>query len=144
MKRFISVLFVFTLIQTACAGADKPIRVDELPAKARQFIVDHFKSENISFAKMDTEIADKNYEVVFDSGSKIEFDKKGEWKEVKCKNANIPANIVPEQIEKYVSNKFSGHGIREISRDRRDYEVKLSNGLELKFDKKFNLIDMDD
>ena len=29
-------------------------------------------------------------------------------------------------------------------RDSRDYEVKLSNGLELTFDLKFNLIDIDD
>ena len=29
-------------------------------------------------------------------------------------------------------------------RDKRDYEVKLTNGLELTFDLKFNLIDIDD
>ena len=32
----------------------------------------------------------------------------------------------------------------QIDRDKRDYEVKLTNGLELTFDLKFNLIDIDD
>jgi hypothetical protein len=32
----------------------------------------------------------------------------------------------------------------KIDRDRRDYEISLSNRLELTFDKKFNLVDIDD
>ena len=33
--------------------------------------------------------------------------------------------------------------ILKIERDKKDYEVKLSNRTELKFDLKFNLIDID-
>ncbi|MCZ2607976.1 PepSY-like domain-containing protein, partial [Bacteroides fragilis] len=33
--------------------------------------------------------------------------------------------------------------VLKIERDKTDYEVKLSNGWELKFDSKFNLIDID-
>ena len=33
--------------------------------------------------------------------------------------------------------------ITAIDRDRRDYEVELDNGLDLKFDLKFRLIDID-
>ena len=32
----------------------------------------------------------------------------------------------------------------KIDRDRRGYDVKLNNGMEIEFDKKFNVVDIDD
>lgn len=51
---------------------------------------------------------------------------------------------VPAQIAQYVSGHYPDASIVQIDRDKHDYEVKLSNGLELTFDLKFNLIDIDD
>ena len=146
MKKLI-ILTVISLIfgvSTACAGDDRPINVSQLPQKSRQFIEQHFPNEKIAYAKMERDFLDTNYEVVFTGGSKIEFRKDGEWKEVDCKFATVPTAIIPKQILEFVTTNYEGASIIEIDRDSRDYEVKLTNGLELTFDLKFNLIEIDD
>ena len=104
----------------------------------------HFPNEKVSFAKMERELFDTTYEVIFTSSSKVEFLKNGDWKEVDCKYSTVPAAIIPQQIAQYVSQYYPDTSVVQIDRDKRDYEVKLTNGLELTFDLKFNLIDIDD
>lgn len=125
------------------ADNDKPITVEQLPAAAKKFIDNHFPDMKISLAKMETEVFEKSYEVIFSNGTKVEFNSKGEWTEVDSKFSQVPAGIIPQQIKDYVSTHYDEVKIVAIERDRRDFEVKLSNGLELKFDLKFNLIDID-
>ena len=81
---------------------DRPISVSELPEKAQQFIRQHFPNEKVSFAKMERELFDTTYEVIFTSSSKVEFLKNGDWKEVDCKYSTVPAAIIPQQIAQYV------------------------------------------
>ena len=131
-------------ITTACADNDKPITVTQLPAKAQQFIKTHFSKEKVAFAKLEREFLETRYEVVFTNSSKIEFWKDGEWKEIDCKYSIVPSAVIPAQIAQYVSQNYPDTQIVKIDRDKRDYEVKITNGLELTFDKQFNLIDIDD
>ena len=65
-------------------------------------------------------------------------------KDVECKYGEVPAAIVPQQIRDYVAKNYPDRKVTAIDRDRRDYEVELDNGLDLKFDLKFRLIDIDD
>ncbi len=144
MKRSILLLAGLIVMTTAVfADNDKAITINQLPANAKQFIEKHFSDLKVSYTKMETELFDKSYEIVFVDGSKIEFDKKGEWTDVDCKFTQVPDGITPQQIKNYVAANYEGTKIVEIDRDKRDYEVKLSNGLELKFDLKFNLIEID-
>ena len=55
-----------------------------------------------------------------------------------------PRRDVYKRQAQYVSGHYPDASIVQIDRDKHDYEVKLSNGLELTFDLKFNLIDIDD
>ncbi len=146
MKKFavltVALLFVFAL--TGRADNDRPIAVDQLPQKAQQFIKQHFPKSKIALAKEEREFLDLRYEVVFANSVKIEFLKDGEWKEVDCKYSAVPAAIVPVKIAEYVAKNYEDVQIVKIDRDKREYEVDLSNGLELTFDTKFNLIDIDD
>ncbi|MFR0763818.1 MAG: PepSY-like domain-containing protein [Alistipes communis] len=144
-KLLILAAAVFALgTSTVSADNDRPISVSELPEKAQQFIRQHFPNERCSFAKMERELFDTTYEVIFTSSSKVEFLKNGDWKEVDCKYSTVPAAIIPQQIAQYVSQYYPDTSVVQIDRDKRDYEVKLTNGLELTFDLKFNLIDIDD
>ena len=138
-----AILMIFG-ITTACADNDKPITVTQLPAKAQQFIKTHFSKEKVAFAKLEREFLETRYEVVFTNSSKIEFWKDGEWKEIDCKYSMLPAAVMPAQIAQYVSQNYPDTQIVKIDRGKRDYEVKITNGLELTFDKQFNLIDIDD
>lgn len=145
MKRILLSLAALIMAASATfAGNDKPITVDQLPDVARQFIQQYFSGTKISYAKMETEIFGKSYEVVFTNGCKVEFDDKGNWKEVDCKFAEVPEKIVPKPIRNYVATNYKDAKIVEIDRDKRDYEVKLNNGFELTFDLQFNLIEIDD
>lgn len=143
-KLMLTVAIVFLSLGVACADADRPITVEQLPQKAQSFLKTHFPQIGVSFAKEDSDIIGKEYEVMLTNGSKIEFTAQGEWKSVECKQDVVPAAIVPQQIKDYVEKNYSEVKITKIDRDRRDYEVSLSNRLELTFSKEFRLIEIDD
>ena len=76
-------------------------------------------------------------------GTKIEFSGDGNWKDVECRKSAVPTAIVPKQITEYVAKKYPDVKILKIDREE-NYDIELSNRLELTFDKKFRLIDIDD
>lgn len=145
MKRFLILLVcVFGLQTLVKADNEKLIQISQLPATAQQFIQNHFAGSTVAVAKMNDDYFDKSYDVIFSNGDKVEFDKKGEWTEIKSKTGTVPAGAVPAPIQKQVSEKYPDARIIGIERDRRQYEVQLSSGWELTFDKNFNLVDIDD
>jgi len=127
----------------AWADNDKPIKVEQMPQRAQQFIKKHFSGSSIALAKMESDFLSKSYDVIFTNGNKAEFDKKGEWKEIDCKYSQVPSAIIPAAIQNYVKKQYPNTKILKIEKDNRSYEVKLSNGWEVKFDKNFNVIDID-
>lgn len=145
MKKIIIIaLAVFTLgIITAKADNDRLIAKENLPKKAQQFIDSNFKNSKITYVKDESYFLEKSYEVLFADGTKVEFNRKGEWKEIDCRRSSIPTTIVPAKILEYVNSNYQDVRILQIERDRVDYEIKLSNQLEITFDKKFNIIDID-
>ena len=135
MKKLVFLLVcLFTLQTVARADDDKPIQVTQMPQPAQQFIKQHFADSKVALAKMESDFFYKSYEVIFTNGNKVEFGKNGNWEEVNCKYTSVPTAIIPTTIQKYVL---------KIERDKKEYEVQLSNRVELKFDLKFNLIDID-
>lgn len=76
--------------------------------------------------------------------TKIEFDSKGNWEEVDCKQGKLPQNLVPDYVQQFVNAQYPGTVYHKIERDRGEVEVKLDNRLSLKFNKKGELIDIDD
>lgn len=146
MKKILTLLVCLITMQfTANASDDRPITFNQLPAKSQELVKKHFANEPIALVKMDTDFFDKSYDVAFTNGNKIEFDKNGNWKEVDCRHSQLPTSLVPAQIQKYVSTHYSGAQIIRMEKESRNrYEVNLSNGLELTFDSRFNLVDIDD
>ena len=143
-KIIIIALAVFSLgIITAKVDNDRLIAKENLPKKAQQFIDSNFKNSKITYVKDESYFLEKSYEVLFADGTKVEFNRKGEWKEIDCRHSSIPATIVPAKILEYVNSNYQDVRILQIERDRVDYEIKLSNQLEITFDKKFNIIDID-
>lgn len=143
-KMFLTFSVMLAAISVACADEDRPIEVEKLPEVAQQFLKQYFPKATVSFAKVDRDIAYKDYEVMLTDGSRVEFRPNGEWQEVDCKFGEVPDGIVPEPIIKYIEQNYPGAKVKQIDRERRVYEVSLSNRLELKFDQKFNLIEIDD
>ena len=141
---FIAFALVFAFSTVKADERDRIITKEQLPAAAQQLIAKYFGELKISLVKEDRELVASNYEVVFADGTKLEFTRDGKWKEIDCRKNSVPAELVPQKINDFVANRYPEAKILQIDRDRNDYEVKLSNGLELTFDKKFNLVDIDD
>ncbi len=143
MKKLIFLFVCVFSIQVALADNDKPISFNQLPQAAQKFVKQHFPKAKVAFVKMDTELFDKSYDLMFNNGDKLEFDKNGAWTEVNCKATAVPDKVIPEAIKKYVKTNYPEAKVLSIERDRYDYEIKLSNFWEIKFDLNFNVIDMD-
>lgn len=146
MKRIILLfLCAATVLITVKAGNDRPINFDQLPAQSQQMIKKYFPGQSVALVKMEREFVGKSYEVIFTNGNKAEFDKKGIWKEIDCKYTELPSELVPPQITNYVRTNYHDVRITKIEKKSRNrHEIELINGLELKFDAKFNVIDIDD
>lgn len=147
-KIFVALLFILTVVFAANAK-DEPKKLNELPATAQQFLKKYFEDKQFSYAIQDTDLFDGEYKVVFTDGDKVEFDSKGNWKDVECKKSfnGVPAGIIPDAIKKYLAQNYKDSKVVAIEYDRGvkgGYEVKLVPQLELKFDKngKFIRIDM--
>ena len=56
----------------------------------------------------------------------------------------VPQVLVPEAIAAYVQATFPNNVITKIDKERYGYEIELSNDMDLKFNKKGNLIGIDD
>lgn len=52
--------------------------------------------------------------------------------------------VIPEPIKTHIAATFPGAQILKFDRNRRGYEVKLTNGLEVEYDPTFQVIDIDD
>lgn len=144
MKRWMMALACLLGLQTAVlADNDRPIAVNQLPAAAQQTVKKHFAGLQVALAKVESGLIEKSYDVIFTDGSKIEFDRNGNWTEISCKGSAVPAALVPAAIRTYVQTNYPGALIRKIEKDRREYEVDLSNGVEVTFNTRFQVIDID-
>jgi hypothetical protein len=141
MKKIVVLLaLVMPLLASA---ADRPVEFDQLPSHAKAFVAKYFADAKVSFATVDREPLETSYDVTFVDGRKVEFNAKGEWTEVDCRRSAVPAGIIPKAVAKYVAAHHPDNFVCEASRDRRDCEVTLDNGLELKFNHKFALVEID-
>lgn len=132
---------IFTLLAvTVFADNEKPIQKHQLPKVSQEFINKYFKDFEISFCTKDYD----SYDVKFTNGYEIEFNTKGEWKEVDCQKDAIPAAIIPTQVSKYVKQFYAKNYVTKINRDFNRFEVELNNGLDLEIDKNGKLREIDD
>lgn len=146
MKKWTALLSAVLLMTAANAmnRTDLPITVSELPAAAQEFLNTYFADREVAYVLYDDEVFDKDYKVRFTDGADVEFSRDGSWKDVSCKRSGVPEGIVPQPIAETVSSRFPGRTVIQIERDRRGYEVELDNRLELKFNTKFRLVEIDD
>jgi hypothetical protein len=125
-------LMIATLGTMSLSAQPTLISSNDLPADAQKFLTENFK-EKVEYVKKDNKFFDE-YEVRLADGTEIEFDSKGNWKEVESKKNALPTGFIPAKIQKYAADKFPNTHIKKIERGvLGKYEVKLSNGLELEF-----------
>ncbi len=146
MRKIFAVLVLgIVMITTACADNDVITRnLNELPAPARATLKQQFAHTKVSYIKIDKDwFIFTTYDVQLVNGTEVSFDSKGNWTEVDGKRSEVPAFFIPKEIRKQVDEMFPGEKITKIEKDRRKYEVEFTNGVELTFDRNFNIRDTD-
>ena len=146
MKRILRILMIAICCMVSCnmvanAGNNKPISVNALPAKVQTLLSQHFNDQKVMLATIESGVVSRSYDVVLQNGTKLEFDKKGNLTEIDCKQDIVPAQLIPQAIRNYLKDNYAGLSVKKI--DKNEYEVELVNGLDLTFNKHFQLIDID-
>ena len=144
MKQFIlSFSLLLLCVGVACASPDRPISKEQLPATAQQFLQEYFADVEVTAAHEDGDIVRREYDVMLDDGTHIEFAADGRWLEIESREA-LPRGIVPPSIVTYTAKHYPSLTIHRIERSRREWEVSLSNGVEIRFNRRFSVISIDD
>ena len=148
MKRIFRILMIAICCMVSCnmvanAGNDKPISVNALPAKAQTLLNNHFNGQKVMLATIESGVVSRSYDVVLQNGTKLEFDKKGNLTEIDCKQGIVPALLIPQAIKNYLKDNYAEQSVKKIEINKKEYEVELTNGLDLTFNKHFQLIDID-
>ena len=139
----IAICCIMSFNIVANAGNDKHINVNELPAKAQTLLSKHFKGQKVMLATIESGVVSRSYDVVLRNGTKLEFDKKGNLTEIDCKQGIVPSQLIPQAIKNYLKENYRGEAVRKIELNKKEYEVELTNGTDLTFNKHFQLIDID-
>lgn len=142
MKKSFLFAVIMLLACTAC-GKDQVISYDQLPANAKNVVEKYFDKNNIAYVKKDG-IGDwVEYEVKFLNQDEVDFNSNGEVRSVEMKSGAVPSELVPQQILDFVAKNYAGQTIVQYSVIYRGYEIELSSGLEIKFDKQCNVTELD-
>ena len=136
---------IFAFIAIVCFGFSSAMAQNTNANPAiTQFVTQHFPDATVQMVMPD----DDDIDVVLNDYTKIEFRRNNEWKKVDCEHSTtftaVPATIVPEQITAYVTANFPNAIIKKLEKQFRGWEIELNNGLELKFNSNFRVMEIDD
>ena len=140
IKVILLLVVMMTMGLQAKADHDQVIPFNQMPEAAQAFLKQHFTNKVPLVVTVDWD----DYTIRYESGEKVEFDKNGNWKEIDCRSSIVPTELIPEEIKTNIASTFPGAMILKIDRNRRGYEVKLNNGLEVEYSPTFQVIDIDD
>lgn len=142
IQRLVLGLLFFPLL--CMAQKEKKISLQDLPQQAQTFIKNNLtKAKALQVLKESENALHVAYKVTFQDKLKVKFDKNGNWKEVNGHRSPIPTHIIPEKILQYVRKSFPNNEVVKIEKEKRSYEVEITNGLELEFDKEGNFLKID-
>lgn len=147
MKKIVAWIGCMLLMVSVVCAKDRVTRDEnQLPVGARDMIKTYFPGASVSYVKIDKNLfRTEGYDVRLSDGTELEFNPKGGWNEVSSgKTHAIPQKLIPESIQHYMQKNYANHRIIKIKHNRRGYELKLDNGLEVEFDNMGKFLRLDD
>ena len=142
-KLLLSLVMALTIGLSAWADG-RPITFEQLPANAQTIVTQYFVRENILFMTVDTELFGTEYEVKFNDGKELKFDSKGNVIKIDCKYEPVPDALIPAEVLQQVQASYPNVFIKEWKRDDGQWKAELSNTLELIFNRRYQLVGIDD
>ena len=138
--KLLLISLILSFVSTNMYADGIMIPVEQLPQAAKSFVKKYFPQNTIIYAEREL----LSYEARLDDGTEIDFDRKGNWDKIDCQFNPVPDAIIPAPIKNYVQKQFPNVDIVKIDKERHGYDVELANDIELKFNKRGDLIGMDD
>lgn len=146
LKRIIMGMAIMMARVFSASASDSFSRdVSILPTVAQELIGKNFKA-NVSLIKVDKTLGHiDEYDVVLTDGTEISFDRQGNLKEIETSQSkSVPKGLVPASIARYITSSHKGQHIVSLERKRNGWDIELSNGIDIRFDKEGNFLRYDD
>lgn len=140
-----AIAIAFCTAFAACSKESYSHDATNLPQKAKTTLSQNFTAA-VSLVKVEKSGlgGTEEYEVVLTNGTEITFKANGDWESVETpNNIAVPSGLVPTAITNFVREKHAGALIVGIDKEKNGFDVELSNGLEIKFDKGGNFVAYD-
>ena len=140
MKKHLLFLSIVAILACATPLKAQSTEIDpyKLPRSSQTFLRKNFI---YSFPLYVTQ-SKSGYEVIMNDNTTVDLDRNGNWTTVSCSDG-VPESIVPQPIRIYIAKRFSQKTITRIIRSKKEYVIELSEGINLHFDSKYNLIVVD-
>ena len=144
MKKQILNLETILLLGISTFAQNGMTQLEQLTAKAQEFVKTHFSDYTIQYIFSDREFADVDYMIRFEDGTEIEFNALGDWTDVSGKKNCIPTGFILPEITNHVEMYHKDLCITDIEKEFNRITIELNNNLELEFNSKGKLISYDD
>lgn len=141
MKRIIITLMTIAIATASSQASERLINYERLPRQAQQLIQEHFGgAAEVTYVTYDSELGDNIYDVKFKDGSEAEFNFRGKLIKVEGRpGGSVPSSVLPAPMVTYIENTHPTSRIVKAELDDRTWEVELSDGTEVHFDKRGKL-----
>ncbi len=141
MKRIIITLITIAIATASAQASERLINYERLPQQAQQLIQEHFGgAAEVTYVTYDSELGDNIYDVKFKDGSEAEFNFRGKLIKVEGRpGGSVPSSVLPAPMVTYIENTHPTSRIVRAELDDRTWEVELSDGTEVHFDKRGKL-----
>ena len=146
MKKLLMIVALVIMAIAPSYARDEVTRdANVLPEQAKNILKTHFPKIHINHIKVDKHtFGGDDYDVVLNDGTELDFDNKGNLKEIDCGASAVPATLILKPIRDYVANNFSGQKIVTLDINSNYYDIELSNGVDPVFDRAGNFKKIDD
>jgi len=143
-KMLFVVLTAMCFVFNACADNDRIITFEQMPEAAQATVQEYFDLATIAYVKLDKEFLGNKYEVRFNDGKEIEFESDGTLRKVDFKYEAVPDALVPEVVRQQVAASYPQAFIVEWGKDDWGWKAELNNKLDIKFNRKLEMVGIDD
>lgn len=143
-KLFISLALVLGVVTVVQARDTHSRDASVLPKAAQTILADNFKAK-VNLVKIEKTLGRvTDYEVILTDGTEISFDRDGNWQSVEVgKSSSVPSFFILKAIADHVKTSHSGQKIVGVEKERSGFEIELSNGIDMKFDKQGQFLKFD-
>ena len=138
MKKIFLLMTLSALLLVAC-DKEKVVQSDDLPANASSFVATHYTGKQILQVVKELDNLKTYYHVYLNNGSKLDFSRQGNINKIEG-TEEIPATIIPVLIQNYTDTHYASDFIRGYEIKDATQDIKLSNNLDLEFDKNGNFL----